>query len=373
MNIQGNISKNFDVLTRDGWKKFEDLIVGEEIFTLNLENGFIEFNKIDQIIKTDYEDIIYNVFSTRGIKSSFSRHQEFLIEDRYKRTKRTTIEEIYNNRVNYRHSKIIKLGRWNGIDTRENFIIKGISETEGINFNRFTNDIRKDLEVNYQTFCAFLGLWLAEGHLSSKKYSVNITQKKPQNLIKIRELLNKFPIPFTEHGKDKKTFQISDMRLYRFLKPLGICYDKYIPHEIKQTTSENLKELIDWYILGDGRNFVNPHGNTVRNFFSTSRRLVEDLHECVIKSGLSGNWTIIDPSKKPDYTFAGHLIKSENKSPLYQLNVSSTSGIWLDNRHINIEKEDYSGSLHSIVVKNSNFYMKENNKSFWIGSGNFNK
>jgi hypothetical protein len=113
--------------------------------------------------------------------------------------------------------------------------------------------------------------------------------------------------------------------------------------------------------MGDGRT-----ENNRQNLFSVSKKLVEDLHECLIKSGGSGNWTVIDP--QDDYVFAGRTIKAKNKKRLYQLNVSTTSGIYLDSRFVNIDKIEHDGNVYCLQVKNSNFYVKQNNKAYWTGN-----
>jgi len=103
-----------------------------------------------------------------------------------------------------------------------------------------------------------------------------------------------------------------------------------------------------------------------RNLFSVSKRLVEDLHEILIKTGGSGNWTEIKPEN--DYMFADHLIEVANKQVLYQLNISTTKGIYLDKRFLSITEDDYKGNIYCITVPAGNFYMKQNGKSFLTGN-----
>jgi len=66
--------------------------------------------------------------------------------------------------------------------------------------------------------------------------------------------------------------------------------------------------------------------------------------------------------------FADHLIEAKNKRPLYQLNISTTNGIYLDERFLKIEKVEHKGNIYCLTVKNGNFYMKENGKAFLTGN-----
>ena len=218
----------------------------------------------------------------------------------------------------------------------------------------------------------FMGIWLSEGCISKSRDGViKISQNDGDVAVQIREMLDSMGVYYTQTIQNKKnvhiTFHIRDVRLYEYLKPLGDCYTKYIPHELKQLAPVYLEELLHWFALGDGRIQRYRNAHTVRiNVFSVSKRLIEDLHECLIKSGGNGNWTVHE--SKEDYMFAEHLIKVENKQPLYQLNISQVDGIYLDERFLTIEPVEHNDNVYCITVENSNFCMKENNKCFWTGN-----
>jgi hypothetical protein len=233
----------------------------------------------------------------------------------------------------------------------------------------FKNNVKDDLIIDTLTFVRFLGIWLSEGHISKNKYDIFITQNLGKKCDQIEEMLNNFPLNWVKSVRDNKvTFRVADIRLWKYLKELGNVYDKRIPEEIKQLNSIYLSELVDWFILGDGRNQLKEDGYNFerKNLFSVSKQLIEDLHECLIKSGGSGNWTEYDCQE--DYIFAEHLILKENKKTLYQLNIAKTNGIYLDERFLKIDKIYHKGNVYCLTVKNSNFYMKENNKAFWTGN-----
>lgn len=243
------------------------------------------------------------------------------MKDRYGKLVYVTLEEIYNNRNKYNKHSIVKRGNWIGEDV-ENIVINGLSDEEYYSkkYWQFNNNVKEDLIIDTLTFVQFLGIWLAEGHYSKEKYIVKITQNKGEDCDKIEEMLNKFPIKWSKsYRSDKKVeFFVSDIRLWKYVSQLGDCYSKYIPYEIKQLDSIYLNELIEWFIMGDGRNQINEYSLiSRRNLFSVSKKLIEDLHECLIKSGGCGNWQIIEPD-------------AENKHTLYQLSISTSDAIYLE-------------------------------------------
>ncbi len=351
-----NLSSNFDVLTSNGWKPFLELSVGENILTLN-DSGVIEEQPIERLINDPYKGYGYKI-EARGIDSSFTPNHRFLLKDRHGKKEYVTIEEIYNNRKKYNKHSILKTGEW--IGTNPEFI--SIKENPPCTGYKCHNDTSIPLNIPTDLFVQFFGIWLAEGHCSSQKnkYDIVITQNDGKKAEKIQNMLSRFPEEIT-WKRIKNKFIARDKRLHTYLKNLGNKYNKHIPSDIKQLCPALLDELVQWFIIGDGRT-----KNNLQNMFSVSKKLIEDLHECLIKAGGSGNWTVIQPQK--DYKFAGRIIRATNKKPLYQLNVSTCASVYLDDRFVKIDKVDHDGNVYCLTVKNSNFYMKENNKAFWTGN-----
>ena len=272
----------------------------------------------------------------------------------------STVEQIFNNRSKYNKCRIPRTAEWSGSNSAT-YVIPGIPESDlpAGSKNRYKNDVTESLVLDSKTFVSFLGLYLAEGCVNGN-CRVDIAQKKDDYKPLIRELLSEFPsnLNWTE---DDCGFHVYDIRLNKFLKPLGNKYTKYVPEDIKQMDAPYLKELVCWFQLGDGRI---KHGRS--NVFSVSKKLIDDLHECWVKSGgCCYNATIITES---DYEFAGRTIKAENKSPLYQLTLSNTSGIYLDERFLSIEKGHHDGNIYCLTTEHGNFYMEHKGYSFWTGN-----
>jgi hypothetical protein len=358
-----------ELLTDKGFVTFEKLPEDASVYTLNTDTNEIELHKINKKIVSEYSGEMYHI-TGRNIDTVVTPTHRFPIERRYGKREFVTIEEIYNDRKKYNKSKFLKIGDWVQ-KSSEFYVLKGDNY---IHSNKCKGNITEDLPIKFDVFIKFLGIYLAEGNCSNPTtihrngYSIHISQKKESVRAKIRELLSQFPeeIEWVETDVD---FRTCDKRLHNLLYPLGNCYQKYIPDEFKNLSSELLEELIYWFNLGDGRFSTTCHENgyVQRNIFTVSKRLIDDLQECLLKSGGCGNITTI--ITEADYKFADHVIKAENKVPLYQLTLATTKNIYLDPRFLKIEKVNLGQDKVACVnVTNSNFYCRENGKAFWSGN-----
>jgi hypothetical protein len=371
--------ENAMILSENGWKYIKDVEKYEKIHTLNPSTKEIELQPIQDKKENEISDEMYWIYG-RNINTLVSPKHSFLIIHRYDKEDFVTIDDIFNNRTKYSHSYIPKSGNWN-IETPEFYKLKGIPNVP--KKGNYTIDPEMDSFIDYKVFAQFLGIWLAEGYTqTNNKTSVYICQKKDSVKDKIRELLSKFPkemkwseyIKTNEDEKGISIFNIRDLRLATFLKEnCGTnCYNKKIPKEFKNISSELLNEIIYWFNLGDGRfNTIKQKGKDgiirtfyCRNVFSTSRQLILDLNEILLKSGSCGNLTTLKIDK--DVLIRNRIIKAENKHPIYELNIGKTKGIHLDKRFLKIEKIKTSKNKKiNIKIKNNLVYCLDNGKVFW--------
>ena len=367
------------ICTKDGWKNFEDISDDEEVLTLNPKTNKIEIQKITKKIYEQYKGKMYR-FEGKNLELTVTPNHRFLLEDSRGNRGYYFAEDIYKNVDNVFTSgkyKILKSAEWNGTYS-EYFTLYGIKESELIVRRK---DLREryseDLHIKSEDWFAFLGIYLSDGHScgtvsgkeKSRGYSVVITQKKPDTQLLIEELLNKFPFEYyiIEYPDGKKQYHIHDARLYKYLYQLGSSSEKYIPVEIKQASTDLLTILFKWFMIGDGRSITSIHENWNKkeSVFSTSKKLIYDLKEVLLKIGGSGNITEYQPK---DRIFAGRLIKEENSKLQYNLNISHTKNIYLDKRSIKITEVDFDDNIACVTVPNGNFYVMVNGKSHWTGN-----
>lgn len=394
------------ICTKDGWKWFKDISETEEILTLNLETNQIEIQKIEKKIYLPYQGKMYK-FLGKNIELTVTGNHRFLLENSKGEKIYVSAEDIYNNKNNVFYNgkhKILKSGDWVG-QYSDYFVLSGVNREE-LSFNMkhgLVNEYMKSIKIKSEDWFAFMGFYLAEGHCVGVKsnkhklsgYDVVITQKNVDKKEIFEEIYNKLPFPnkwVTTNSDGKCQYHISDARLYNYLFPLGDSHKKYVPIELKQASIDLLEIFFNWFMLGDGRSVKskNSSWSNKESVFSTSRQLIEDLHEILIKLGKNGNITTYHPKDRILYDSkiikkelvlsdgsleyvneeikTPRLIKSQNSKIQYNLNISKRKNIWLDKRSIKIEKIDFNDNIACVQVKNGNFLVKVNGKSHWTGN-----
>jgi hypothetical protein len=349
-----------EILTGEGWKAFKELN-GERVCTLNPDTREVEYQSPIKIVNEDYEGRMIEI-DHRNLQTTVTPNHRFYLIDRYGESYYATAQELYENPENHSHSRIPK--------TAEN----GFSSDLSGPFNPFG--------IEDETFFKFLGIWLADGSTTTgdyKKDLIQITQVKEASSRKIRQLLDSFPngMEWKEYnqengdGNNKSIFRLKNKEFRDYLRNnLGEdCYSKRIPSFVKNARTDLLENLVKWFQKGDGRSVdtvVDSREYNRKEVFSTSKNLINDLQELVVKMGESGN--ITEHETKQDYEFADHVVKAKNKSTLYQLHRSTTKSIYTDPRHFDVSETWYDGTIHCVSVPNSTIYVRDNGKAFWSGN-----
>lgn len=353
------------VLCEDGWKEISKVKEGDRVLTLNTDNNHIEIQSVQRKIEKDYDGELIHI-ENRNINDTVTPNHGYPIYNRYgKFDNFYTAEQISNNEVD-RHSFIPKQGLWVEKGD-EYFILKGI-ENPDKRMLRNHPDCKEDKKIPMDTFMKFMGIYLSEGHFKKVGNGVYIDQVKEPICQIIEDLMVEMGLNYsiTINKQGKHTYRICDPRLYNYVKPLGDCYSKYIPFEIKQQSKENLRILYDWFVLGDGRvrgDKRRKSGNLSDDVFSASKQLVLDLNEVQLKIGYSGNYHSED--RRFDRHIGERLIKGENCSILHFSLRSMTKGVYLDKRFLKTEKVPYKGQVMCIEVPNHTFYVMSNGKCHW--------
>jgi len=358
------------VLTEKGWKNIEDVTIGEEILTLNPDTKKIEINKITRKIESQYSGKMVQI-KNRSIDLTVTPNHKFPVFNRQHNFKGFyTASDIMNNTIpDCKHSCLLKTGEWVGLDD-EYFIIPKLNENDF--WYNISNDKKEkysqNLAIPMDTWAKFMGIYLSEGCTSSVD-CVTIYQKKETTINKIREMFVDFPVEVHEILNKQTgctTFKIYDLRLYRYLKQFGCCYDKFVPYELKCQSKKTLRTFYDWFVMGDGKlREKYKDKECTDEVFSTSKQLVMDLNEIQLKIGYSGSYH--EEDRKKDRLIEGRVINGCNCSNMHfslrQKNKSISLG------KVKVSEIDYDGMVYCLEVNNHNFYtMDLNGHCVWSGN-----
>lgn len=363
-----------EILTDSGWKDLRNVIIGDLIPTLNTITNTIEYNPIDRVINEPYKGKMISIVG-KNIDTMVTPTHRFVLKNKKNEFVEKTAQELLDISKLTKNSHLsipIVAENWNGI-SYDIFKIDGVN-IEDIADNQSNNYKIKQttaLNLNVQSWFSFLGFYLAEGHCNNRDissgYQIFITQNKGEIADKFRDVLTQLSPELTwnewDKGDNAITFNTSDARLWTYLSKLGNKYTKHIPKEIKNASTDLLQNLYDWFLNGDGT-VVGEYERT--SIFSTSKQLMDDFYDIVLKLGMSG---IVKEQISPtDYMYVGRLIEVKNKVPLYRLWIKTSHAIHLDFRFIKIEEVDYDDTVHCVTVKNGTFYCRDRNKAFWTGN-----
>lgn len=369
------------ILTSDGWKMLKDVKEGEHVLTLNTETNNIEIKPILRKIEKDWDGEVYHIHNRNINDLVTSNHKYPIFSETNKFKGFYTADDINDFKIKNKSKCFIpKRGNW--IEQGDEFfILKGIPKDE-LNtqlINKYPEWLN-DKKIPMGTFMKFMGIYLSEGNTSKDNNYIFIHQKNEENIKKIQSMLEELGFPFSklERGdKNGYVFRIHDKRLRDYVHQLGICYDKYIPIELKNQSKENLRLLYDWFVMGDGRIRGDKRDLSKQNrknysltddVFSTSKQLILDLNEIQLKIGYSGNFHI--EKRNNDRYIHNRLIEGKNTHPMYFSLRSLSNGIRLDNRFLKIDKVNYNGKVYCIEVENNTWYVMQNDKSHWTGNCN---
>ena len=351
------------ILCESGWKQLKDVTKDDNVLTLNTETNNIEIQKVSKKIEYDYDGELINLES-RNISESVTPNHGYPIYNRYNKFSGFyTAENIFNHEVkDQAHSFIPKQGNWAEIGD-EFFTLKGI-ETPTSKMLRNHPDCQEDKKIPMDTFMKFMGIYLSEGDYSKTGNDVRIYQVKPSICSMVEDLMVELDLKYTINisKNGNHTYRICDPRLHSYVKVLGDCYNKHIPFELKQQSKDNLRILYDWFMLGDGRIKGikrNKKTKLTDDVFSVSQQLAFDLNEIQLKIGYSGDYHI------EDRLIDEGDIKGENCVDMHFSIRSLTKGIYLDDRHLKMNKIPYSGKVMCIEVPNHTFYVMSNGKCHW--------
>ena len=365
------------ILSENGWKQLKDIKIGENILTLNAETNEIEVKPVLNVIRKRFCGNMVRV-SGRSINDLVTPEHGYPLYNRDNKFKRfiTAKELLTDDSVS--HYYIPKTGNWVGRND-EYFTIPALTEEElkTVRVKALHEKYSQPLTIPMGIFAKFMGIYLSEGSHSkktSKSNKVNIHQKKEEVCIEIEKMLDEWGIKYTINLQKSgaKTFVISDMRLCKYVQQFGLCYDKFVPNELKQQNKDILRTFYDWFVMGDGRIRGDKRRTGNKSLsddvFSTSERLTLDLNEIQLKIGYSGN--LLMDERNNDRLIEGRLIKGENSKPMYFTYRSLTKGVYTDKRFLTVTEEEYDGEVMCVEVENHIWYVMDNGKCHWTKNCN---
>jgi len=381
-----------EVLTKEGFKSFEDVTLEDEIAT-RTKDGFLEFHRPSEIQKFYYRGPMIHFGGKRSrIDLLVTPEHKMLVRFQRRNGKKTDWRLVPARDLlmlqphYYEFTKEVKWAgeerqtfelpvpkRWRNelekyseaLEARE----KGLSYAEvakqigvsPLTAYAWCNGKCKPFHLRYQVgpFSAddwfeFLGWYLSEGSVSGKNV-VCISQAsfQKQNLERISRLLKRMRLGFRYYSyrEGSGTFVINNSQLREYLQRFGDCYSKFVPYYIKSATPRQIDLFLEAYMLGDGGQYRHKTG-----FISTaSKRMADDILELLLKSGKAGT---VRTMKVSGFSKGKDCYGIDCSGPRHCTPLLSKKP----------RVEEYEGFVYDVTVENHVIYVRRNGKCVWSGN-----
>ncbi len=345
-----------EVLTLNGWKLFRSLRPDDDICTLNPATHEIEYQRPYVMVSFKHHKKLVSIHN-RTLDILVTPDHNMYVESQQDARKGRNVFRFVRAKDLGSQSVVKRTGIWIG---RELATFSIPSVTLGHYEGRQVTLVESGpIELPMNAWLAFFGIWLSDGCVStgSESYKVSIAQKKPDEVEKIEGLLAQLPFKFQKREGEHYCYS---KQLHSYLSEFGEAREKYVPQFIKELCPSQIQRFLDWFALGDGTQMRNGF----RIFYSSSKRLADDIQELLLKVGGLGIvkeragrggaiWikSHFADASRPQYEVLERVKKLES---------------WIDKRDTKIV--DYHGVVYCATVKNHVMYVRRNGKPIWCGN-----
>lgn len=302
-------SADTEILTRrSGWVTFDRLTYLDEVATRSPEGEFL-WQRPERITWERYDgDMVWFHSRTANLLTAPGTPILHLFNPRVtlasgRRVFADAIEraKLAGDLLNW-HGSLVAASTWNPPSVKSEFTF--VPKPVRADGRRNVGKPPLPFTASAADFAAFMGMWLAEGHLNSSgngRYGVEISQStKGRGYREFQDLLDRLcgrPVPWLRSG----SWKFGNKGLFEYLKTCGsYAWTKQIPPEVLNLPPGDLEQFWQFYCLGDGT--VMNTGNTRKplDVISTASKIMADgFQEILQKLGAWALIQVIDFSKYP--------------------------------------------------------------------------
>lgn len=109
-----------EIFTKEGWKNIEDVTIGEEIFTMNIEKDLLEIQEVSDTIQKNYNDQMVHIYNSNNLEILVTKKHKIVLWDKNDKPYVLKAEELYekikSNDSTISHSYIKNSANWIGED-----------------------------------------------------------------------------------------------------------------------------------------------------------------------------------------------------------------------------------------------------------------
>lgn len=373
----GCYDKKTEVLTKNGWKYFKDIMKDDEIATLS-SNGYLEYQKLTDTINYKYNGKMYYL-KTRGVNLMVTpNHNLYIGKGSYYNGQRkpvlkviwpfelTTYEKYFKKNKCFKKS-----ANWEG-KTEKIFILKKMCIEWHNTKISLIKKIYEEKIIDMEFWLKFLGWYIAEGSENRNGSEISVVFNNTdggREKERVEEIINgcKFKYKISQMNKSAGTFRIYNIQIGRWLKEncgKGALL-KRVPDFIKELNPELIKIFLRELYLGDGWKT-----KTAETLCTISKKLSDDVQELLLKAGYTSKIYSSMP-KIGGSMYNGKIIQGKHRAYyimwLKKSNIHNTAnkGMSPSSKEELIDYDDY---VYCVTVPNKIIYVRRNGIPVWCGN-----
>ena len=351
-----------EVLTRAGWKLFNELTDEDEVATRQLDDAHIVFTKPTARMEYLYEGPMYCLEQRRIDLCVTPNHRMLTSYKRRDGTEAMRFEEARD--ILGKYNRYHLTSDWEG-EERATFTLTGyhwLGENE---------PPIPAVELPMDDWLDFLGWYIAEGAVDGKwrKAAPNciwINQKIGANSAVVNVVFEKMAAAlrcthsvYQFKDRDQEGHYLFCTQLAVYLAQFGNSLTKRIPHELLGLSKRQLGILFSAMMRGDG--IWMDRDRKYGRYYTSSKQLADDMQEIAIKLGLSATISHMDRTEGTGWTKHIEYRINFTKTTLFQVNQQPDDpNDWI---------EDYAGKVYCCEAPGDGIMLiRRNGKPLWCGN-----
>jgi hypothetical protein len=360
-----------EILTRQGWKRFEKLDDNDEVATLSAAGAFEWQQPSERQCYAFNGNLLHFKSKSMDLMVTPNHRMYARRKPQKKQASFTRWNSWHFREANYfaehpsAYFELPAASEWRGTEAPAEFTLPGMPERR---LHSHGNPRRawSEIKIPMPAFCKFLGLYIAEGWTqqagsSDKDHSMIFIAQvaTSRHLHEMQEALAALGLSYGYDAVNSK-FMITNLPLARWLREnCGFySYDKHVPDGYKDLAPELLEQLLRGLMIGDGF-WGNGHRNQLntRHYTTCSRQLADDVQEIFQKLG-SNAW--IDENEPTAGKYAGQ----KTKRIIYVVHERQAKTLLVQRPVL----AEYHGNVYCVTVPNGVVLTRRNGKLAWTGN-----
>lgn len=279
--FQGCFASGHEMLTENGWKRIEDVQVGEVVATLNPQTREVEYQPVSATQQYAYDGEMVSVSAKLGASFVVTPNHNVWWSSQ-SRGRGTNYKLKKAEARNIRKSmRIPQWGKWSGVNAPAEVVFPKSRRSPAYTFK-------------WKDFAEFLGWFVAEGHYADRYGGIGLSQTKKDGIAAIEALLTRMDVKWHYDGR-KFTFSSVELASHLRTHTGALCDNKRLPRYLFKYRAEDLQPLLRGLMAGDGTWYQSGRNHENGVYKTTSNQLADDVCELALICGFRPTKTLGKP------------------------------------------------------------------------------